>query len=489
MDTRIVARSPAHAPSGEGLMAHDRHVAHDLDMLGFPAANWPARKVAPDGSPVIDALVVGAGMNGIAAAASLMFKGVRNLRILDRNAVGREGPWLSFARMDTLRSPKTLPGPALGIPSLTFRAWYEASYGVNAWEALYKIPNAVWVGYLTWLQKVLELPIEHENIVRRIAPSAGLLKVEVETHSGEKILMARRVVLATGRAGAGGARVPDYVDGALWPDLAAHTNEAIDFDPLRGKSIGILGGGASAWDNAATALEQGAARVDMYVRRPILPQINKGRGSASPGYFHGWNALDDAERWSLFAYLDGAQAPPPHETVRRAMRQEGFNAHLGKPVEAALRRGRRVLVRILGEVDAREHDFLIVGTGFEVNAGAIPELAEWSSSVARWRDRYVPPDELQRPDLGNFPYLGPGFELVERNPGQDPELVRIHLVNHGAALSHGAVASDIPGVNVAAERVSTAIAAALFREDIEPIRQDLEAFDEPELEGTPFFVR
>jgi cation diffusion facilitator CzcD-associated flavoprotein CzcO len=78
--------------------------------------------------------------------------------------------------------------------------------------------------------------------------------------------------------------------------LAAHTNEAIDFEYLRGKRIAILGGGASAWDNAATALEQGAERVDMYVRRSFLPQINKSRGSASPGYFHGWSTLDAYRR-------------------------------------------------------------------------------------------------------------------------------------------------------------------------------------------------
>ena len=90
----------------------------------------------------------GPGMNGIAAAAALIFKGVRNIRILERAAAGNEGPWLTFARMDTLRSPKTLPGPALGIPSLSFRAWYEAAFGTDAWEALYKIENAVWVDYL-----------------------------------------------------------------------------------------------------------------------------------------------------------------------------------------------------------------------------------------------------------------------------------------------------------------------------------------------------
>jgi cation diffusion facilitator CzcD-associated flavoprotein CzcO len=486
---RILSEPHAVDPSDAGLLAHEARVRRDLEMLGFPAANWPAETTESDGLPVTDVVIVGAGMNGIAAAAALIFKGVRKVRILERNPAGEEGPWLTFARMDTLRSPKTLPGPALGIPSLTFRAWYEAGFGRDAWEALYKIPNAVWTCYLSWLQRVLNLPVEHQTIVREIAPSAGLLRIKIETSQGQETLFARRVVLATGRGGAGGNRIPDFVDPGLWPDLAAHTNEAIDFEYLRGKSIGILGGGASAWDNAATALEQGAVRVDMYVRRSILPQINKGRGSASPGYFYGWSALEDAERWSLFVYLNDAQAPPPHETVRRAMHQEGFNIHLGRPVEAATRQIEKALVRIHGEDAPKEHDFLIVGTGFNVNARAIPELGAWSSSVARWRDRYTPPEELQRPDLGDFPYLGPGFELAERHPGQDPELSRIHLINHGAALSHGAIASDIPGVNVAAERLATAIVASLFREDLHVIRRNLEEFDEPELEGTPFFVR
>ena len=103
------------------------------------------------------------------------------------------------------------------------------------------------------------------------------------------------------------------------PDLAAHTNDDIDFDALRGKSIAILGGGASAWDNAATALERGAARVDMYVRRPYLPQVNKGRGSAFPGFLHGWSSLPDAERWATMVYLNDIQSPVPHETVNRTI--------------------------------------------------------------------------------------------------------------------------------------------------------------------------
>ena len=74
------------------------------------------------------------------------------------------------------------------------------------------------------------------------------------------------------------------------------------------------------------------------------------------------------------------------------------------------------------------------------------------------------------------------------SPGVVQLSLEIHLVNHGAALSQGAIESDIPGVNVAAERVSTAIVKSLFAEDIGAIRQALEAFDEPELRDTPFFV-
>ncbi len=115
-------RSHPIAPSDAGLIAHENRVAKDLGTLGFPAANWPATVTARNGVSVTDVLVVGAGMNGIAVSASLLFKGIRSLRILDRNPAGRAGPWLTFARMDTLRSPKSLPGPALGIPSLAFRA-------------------------------------------------------------------------------------------------------------------------------------------------------------------------------------------------------------------------------------------------------------------------------------------------------------------------------------------------------------------------------
>ncbi len=81
---------------------HDTAVARDIEMLGLPPQNRPAVATGPDGKPAHDVLIVGAGMNGIAATAALIFKGVRNIALIDQAEPGREGPWLTYARMGTL---------------------------------------------------------------------------------------------------------------------------------------------------------------------------------------------------------------------------------------------------------------------------------------------------------------------------------------------------------------------------------------------------
>ena len=294
-------RWPGRAPAAPGLAALERNVARDLDLLGLPPANWLATVPGPDGAPVLDVAVIGAGMYGIAAAGALVLKGIRNVAMLDRAPDGQEGPWITTARMEMLRSPKHLPGVALGIPSLTFRAWYEAAFGQAAWAALYKVANADWQAYLTWVRRALHLPLRSGVDVLAVVPRGDLLALTVREAGIESTVYARRVVLASGRAGTGGFAVPPGIDPALWPDRAAHTGEAIPFARLHARTVAVLGAGPSAWDNAATALEHGAAGVDMYVRRRELPQINKGRGSANPGFFEGWGSLPPAEKWRLIA--------------------------------------------------------------------------------------------------------------------------------------------------------------------------------------------
>ena len=114
-----------------GLDALEKIARHDLARLNYPPANWVPGKIGTDGTPVLDVLVVGAGMCGQTVGWGLIREGIRNIRVIERNTHGHEGPWNTTARMPILRSPKHLTGPDLGVPSLTFRAWYEAQHGAR----------------------------------------------------------------------------------------------------------------------------------------------------------------------------------------------------------------------------------------------------------------------------------------------------------------------------------------------------------------------
>src|SRR5690606_18622024 len=104
----------------QGLDALERRLAQDLAWLDLPAKPW-VPQASMNGQELLDVAIVGGGMAGLAAAAALGHKGMR-ARIFDTAPQGFEGPWATTARMETLRSPKQLTGPALGFPALTFRA-------------------------------------------------------------------------------------------------------------------------------------------------------------------------------------------------------------------------------------------------------------------------------------------------------------------------------------------------------------------------------
>src|SRR6185312_3114742 len=151
-----------------GLGALEARLRTDLAWLDLPAGPWmPARR--HDGQAVLDVAIIGGGMAGLAAATALRQLGIA-ATIYDRAAPGYEGPWATTARMETLRSPKQLTGPALGLPALTFRAWFEAQFGSGAWEALDKIPRLQWMDYLRWYRRVLELEVLNGHAVQAIVP-------------------------------------------------------------------------------------------------------------------------------------------------------------------------------------------------------------------------------------------------------------------------------------------------------------------------------
>ena len=113
-----------------------KRARRDLALLAHPLAAWvkPASHVS--GQHVFDVVIVGAGQSGLSIGLALKREGVGNVLLLDRNPAGYEGPWETFARMAVLRTPKTVVGTELGIPSLSVRAWFKARYGAEAWDRI-----------------------------------------------------------------------------------------------------------------------------------------------------------------------------------------------------------------------------------------------------------------------------------------------------------------------------------------------------------------
>ena len=291
---------PTDDPGPRSLAELEARLARDLDflVLSQPAKDWLEPRAHPEWGPVLDIAIVGAGMAGLSAGFALKCLGVRNMRVFDRSPEGFEGPWATFARMETLRSPPELAGPALGFANLTFRAWFEAQFGRMAWTKVHRIPRLQWLDYLRWYRKVTDPPIENRTELVDLTGDSEAVLLTLRSAAGVERVAARRLLLANGRDGLGGAYVPQLFAG-LDRRCCAHTSDDIDFAALRGKVVGVIGSGASAVDAAAEALEAGASRVAMLVKRADVPRINRGKGIWSPGMWHGFNRLTLAQRWSF----------------------------------------------------------------------------------------------------------------------------------------------------------------------------------------------
>ena len=460
---------------------------HDLACLNYPPPNWPLSRQGVDGGSALDVLVVGGGQLGQTVAFALIRAGIRNLRVIDRASRGSEGPWATTARMPTLRSPKHLTGPDLGVPSLTFRAWYEAHHGRDGWEALYKVGRTTWVDYLLWVRDLTGATVENNAAVEQLEPEGDTYRAMIEHADGRREqITARHVVFALGREGYGGARLPPFpslamrdVSGRIW-----HTSEPIsDFSRFLGGRIAVLGANASAFDNAGEALEAGVSQVVMWSRRPHLPQVNFTRGMTA-GYLQGFVDLDDPTRWALSTRLADEAAPPPHESVLRCEAHDGFEIRFGEGWRDLAVGETGVTVTTCSGVEL--FDAAVLGTGYTVDLARQPALAAVAGDALLWRDRVSADAAALYPELARHPYLDEGFGLVSRNKADTHR--RIHLLGTPAAVSHGTLVADIPGLGPSSLRVAGAISRALFAEDAPDLNKRLFEFDEPELQSTPYFV-
>lgn len=458
-------------------------VRRALQLLRDAPADW----VAPREGTDHDVFIVGGGQSGLAIGLALRRAGMGRISTIDQAPAGSEGVWSTVARMPTLRTAKELTGPESGIAALSFEAWFEATQGAEAYAALERIPRLAWADYLRWFRQASGAVVRNDTRLLDITPLPGLgLQLTLRAPDGQIVTeVTRKLVLSTGVNGCGTPRIPDQVRQALAPALYSHTHQPLP--DLAGKRVAVLGAGASAFDAASTALEQGAAQVHLFARRPDLARTSRMKTFSHVGAFEFFHALPDADRWQLMrTYREGGGAPPRH-AVLRAAAFENFHLHLGSRWNALRQQGEGIVV---DSSDGRfVFDHLVLGTGYAVDLAARPELARIAPQIATWGARYQ--SEWGSPDeeLGRHPYLDAGFGFTAAQPGSAPWLADIHCLGAPAMASHGRPVGDTGSLKHNVPRLVSAIGRDLFVADRQWQLAHLQRVAADDLDGSEYAER
>ncbi|RYZ01831.1 MAG: hypothetical protein EOO24_14760, partial [Comamonadaceae bacterium] len=222
----------------DNLPALRTRLQRDFEYLAYPDQPWVLEldaqelaAVAPGVAPtdVLHCAIVGGGQFGLTVAHGLRMEKVGRVRVFDRNPAGFEGPWMTYARMVMLRTPKHPTGHDLGNASLTFRAWYEAQHGAEGWDKLFRISRPDWQAYLGWYRDVTGADVRNGVEVVGVDPwpsadDCKLFRLRLQVGQGVEVAWARTVVFAGGAEGSGGHVVPDFIRTGLPPHLYAHTS-------------------------------------------------------------------------------------------------------------------------------------------------------------------------------------------------------------------------------------------------------------------------
>lgn len=463
----------------QSLKTLEEAIKRDLDFLSYPARDWVIARNSPSGQKIYDVLIIGGGQSGIAAAFGLKREKINNILVIDENSDGQEGPWLTFARMHTLRTPKHLTGPDLGLPSLTVRAWYEAQFGAKAWQDLVFLPKEQWAEYLHWYRNLLEIPVKNLTQAGAIAwcNSERCFTVPLTDKSNGKTenVYARKIVLATGIDGSGRWDIPKQISDNLPKELYAHTRDNIDFEALKSKTIAVLGAGASAFDNASLAMETGAKDIHLFYRREELPNINAYRWAEFVGFLKHHGDLPDDLKWKFIRQILHMGQLPPADTFARARKNPNFFLHGDSPWKTIEHKNKRI--HITTPHGTFEVDFVIVGTGCITDLRLRPELSNIVDQIALWKDRYTPASGEEHADLLRHPYLGSSFELQEKTTGTAPYLNSIFNFTFAGLLSLGFGGASISGMKYSIPRLVSGITKQFYVEDAEQYLSGLKEFN------------
>jgi FAD-dependent urate hydroxylase len=429
-------------------------------LIGPDPQNWVPDRAGVDHNVVL----VGGGQTGSALSFALRRAGIGKVSVIDAaKDETHAGIWLTAARMKLLRTPKGLPGPELGIPAFGFQAWYEARHGAAAYAAIDRIPRLLWAEYLGWFREFLQIPIRYRTRLLRIEPADGLFRLHLDVEGQAKVETTRKVVLATGFIGNGGPYIPPVLANLPGTHLG-HTQDIIDFDALRGKTVAVVGAAAAAFDAAGVALENGAAAVHLFARRASIASVPITRVRGYPGAYDNYRQLSDKVRWHQAIRFRQAGSTPTIDAIDRTVAWPNFHLHLAAPWHEAYVGDRKVVAQAAD--GTFRFDYVIAGTGYFVDPAERPEIANFADKIRLWRDQYTPPPDQVDSFLGSHPYLGEAHEYTEKTPGQAPYLRNIHVHNPAGFVSFGLPIGDVPSMRRDIPLVTARISRDLFLDDL-----------------------
>ena len=357
-----------------------------------------------------------------------------------------------------------------GFPNLHFQRWSDAKFGPAYYGEIKKIPRALWADYLDWYAETLELPIEYDTDVQEIDWDQDRQCFRLGTSRG--VECAQYVVICSGIESAGNHRFPPFVTDVLPRTAYAHTMEPIAGQSLTGRDIVVIGGGASAFDTANMALDAGAARVDMMIRRPNLPAVHRMCwGSKWNGYHRHYIELPDDLRWSYSLADMELGVPPPRDTYYEAIRDDRFTLYGSAAIDTLRYEHGRIVGCYGGAI--MEHDFMICGTGSRNRISDQRELAALLPGVQLWKDAFVDHGQRSHPELEHSPYLGPALQLTPKSP-DSAHVSRVYYLCSGVAHLSG-FRCNLSGLQFAAPRICHDISKNLFLAHARDVKQ---AFDD-----------
>jgi cation diffusion facilitator CzcD-associated flavoprotein CzcO len=191
---------------------------------------------------VTDTVVIGAGPYGLSLAAHLRAAG-RSLRIFGApmDFWSKHMPRGMFLKSEGFASDLFTPDNAFSLKA------YCAEYSVPYRDIGLPVPLDTFIAYGLEFQRRYVPELENLQIASLAGSAAGF---ELKTEAGETV-SARRVVVAAGIMNF--AYVPPVLAG-LAEQWVSHSCRHSDLSGFRGRSVAVVGAGASAVDMAALLL-------------------------------------------------------------------------------------------------------------------------------------------------------------------------------------------------------------------------------------------